>query len=126
MKYLITFYESDLKTQDGVWWPFSDIVILGPQNASLHAESGSACQKPLKTYCTVMRGSRKFFQKGSNFDYFFFFFFFFFFKVDDGREDPDTTISGSPLAGQTLNAGLVALWYYRGSGPVLVRNPIFL
>ena len=28
--------------------------------------------------------------------------------------------------GQTLNAGLVALWYYRGSGPVLVRNPIFL
>ena len=28
--------------------------------------------------------------------------------------------------GPTLNAGLVALWYFRGSGPVLLRNPIFL
>ena len=28
--------------------------------------------------------------------------------------------------GQTLNAGLVALWFLRGSGPVLLRNPIFL
>ena len=26
----------------------------------------------------------------------------------------------------TLNAGLVALWFFRGSGPVLQRNPIFL
>ena len=25
----------------------------------------------------------------------------------------------------TLNAGLVTLWFYRGSGPVLIRNPIF-
>ena len=25
----------------------------------------------------------------------------------------------------TLNAGLVALWFFRGSGPVLLRNPIF-
>ena len=26
----------------------------------------------------------------------------------------------------TLNAGLAALWFFRGSGPVLLRNPIFL
>ena len=28
--------------------------------------------------------------------------------------------------GLTLNAGLVALWSYRGSGPVLLSNPLFL
>ena len=28
--------------------------------------------------------------------------------------------------GLTLNAGLVALWFIRGSGPVLLRNPIAL
>ena len=28
--------------------------------------------------------------------------------------------------GPTLNASLVALWFFRGSGPVLLRNPIFL
>ena len=28
--------------------------------------------------------------------------------------------------GPTLNVGLVALWFFRGSGPVLLRNPIFL
>ena len=60
-----------------------------------------------------MRGSRK----GSNFDNFF--------LIDDGREDPNTTICGSSLARQrntikmafrwraadapTSNAGLVAL-----------------
>ena len=27
--------------------------------------------------------------------------------------------------GSTLNAGLVALWFYMGSGPVLLGNPIF-
>ena len=40
-----------------------------------------------------MRGSREFCQRGSNFDVFFFFFFFFFFLVDEGRKDPNTTIS---------------------------------
>ena len=29
-------------------------------------------------------------------------------------------------SGPTLNAGLVALWFYMGSGPVLLRNPTFL
>ena len=28
--------------------------------------------------------------------------------------------------GPILNAGLVALWFFRGSGPVLLRSPIFL
>ena len=56
--------------------------------------------------------------------------------------DPKSTISGPSSArqqkvismafcwraddGPTLNAGLVALWFYRGSGSVLLRNPIFL
>ena len=64
-----------------------------------------------------------------------------FFLVDAVREDPNTTISGPSLAhqqnaikmafrwcandGPTFNAGLVALCFFRGSGPVLLRNPIF-
>ena len=64
-----------------------------------------------------MRRSRKFNQRGSNFDVFFLF--------DEGRKDPNTTISGPSMASQrnavqivfrwqaddgpTLNAGLVAL-----------------
>ena len=81
-----------------------------------------------------MRGSRKFFQRGSNFDYVFF-------LVDESRENPNTAIRGRSLARQrnaismafrwradgvpTLIAGLVALWFYRGFGPVLLK-PIFL
>ena len=59
-----------------------------------------------------------------------------------GWEDPNTTISGLSMAcqrnaillafrwcaddGQTLNASLVALCdFFRGSGPVLLRNPVF-
>ena len=49
-----------------------------------------------------MRGSRKFFQRGSNFDNVFF-------KVDEGREDPSPTLSGpssaaseTPLNGVSL------------------------
>ena len=56
-----------------------------------------------------------------------------FFLVDEGREDPSTTISGPSSAfrwraddGPTMNAGLVALRFFRGSGPVLLENPIFL
>ena len=52
--------------------------------------------------------------EGSNFDNVFFFFFFFFFLFDDGRKDPNTTISEMAFRwraddGPTLNAGLVAL-----------------
>ena len=75
-----------------------------------------------------MQGSRKFFQRGSNFDYVF--------LVDEARGDSNTTISEPSSArqrnaiemafrwradgGPTLNAGLVALWLFRGSGPVLL------
>ena len=65
-----------------------------------------------------MRGSRTFCQRESNSDGFF----------DGGR--------GSKIAqkafrmqaddGPTFNAGLEALWFFRGSGPVLLRKPIFL
>ena len=41
-----------------------------------------------------MGGSRKFCQRGSNFDMFFVCFLF----VDERREDPNTTISGPSLA----------------------------
>ena len=34
--------------------------------------------------------------------------------------------AGGPMMGTTLNAGLVALWIFMGSRPVLLRNPIFL
>ena len=53
-----------------------------------------------------MCGSRMFCQRESNFDAFF--------LVDDGREDPNTTIGGPSASqcaddGPILNAGLVAL-----------------
>ena len=82
-----------------------------------------------------MRGSRKFYQRGSKFDNVFFFFFF----VVEWRKDQNTTISGPSSArqgkaielaflwraddGPTLNAGLAALWFWRGSGPVLLKKP---
>ena len=58
----------------------------------------------------MMRGSRKFCQMGSNSDSY----FFGEGGVDEGRKDPNTTISGTSfrwraLDGPTLNAGLVAL-----------------
>ena len=55
-----------------------------------------------------------------------------------GIDNPNTAINGPPSArqrnaieidvdaGPTLNAGLVALRFLRGSGPVVLRNPIFL
>ena len=101
-----------------------------------------------------MRGSRKFCQMGPNSNIIFslpFFFFFFwggggsvfcFLLVDDGREDQNTTKSGSLSNRErnaiemafcwrtddapTLNAGLVDLFFSRGSGPVLLGNPIVL
>ena len=61
-------------------------------------------------------------------------FFRFFFFFDEGREDPNTTKTGyhrlareTPFNGAPiLNAGLVALCCFRGSGPVFLRNPKFL
>ena len=63
-----------------------------------------------------------------------------FFLVHGGREDPDTNISGLSMAprqtplmafcwraddGPTLYSGLVALWFFRRSRPVLLRSPKF-
>ena len=65
-----------------------------------------------------------------------------FFSVDEGIEDPNSRLNGPSSAhqrnaiemvlhwraddGPSLNAGLVALWFFRGPGQVLLRNPIFL
>ena len=40
---------------------------------------------------------------------------------DEGRED-----SNSTKRGPSSNAGSVALWFFRLSGPVLLINPLFL
>ena len=81
-----------------------------------------------------MRGSRKFCQMVSNFDNVVF-------KVDEGREDPSPTLSGPSsarqrnaikwrFAGMPMNAqlGMLSsqLRFFRGSGPVLQENPVFL
>ena len=60
-------------------------------HASLYMKSGFNVL--LSTYIEhfqLMRGSRQFCQRGSNFDNV----FFFSFLVDEGRKDPNTTISG--------------------------------
>ena len=56
----------------------------------------------MSPHYVCMRGSRKFCQKGSKFD-----------NV--------TFLEGGPI----LNGGLVALWCFRESRPVLLINPIF-
>ena len=55
-----------------------------------------------------MRGFSKFCQRRPNFDNVLFIFIF---LVDEGKEDPNTTISGRADDGPSLNAGLVALWF---------------
>ena len=47
----------------------------------------------LHVYCLIMRGSRKFCQRGSKFESFFFYIYIYF-LVDEGIEDPNTTING--------------------------------
>ena len=92
-------------------------------------------------YIIGMRGSRKFCQRGSIFDNGFFLSFFFFFL--EGRDDPNKyhykrALIGLPakrhLNGVSLACRLWpkiecwygSLWFFNGSGPVLLRNPIFL
>ena len=81
-----------------------------------------------------MPRSRKFCQRGSNFDK-----FFFTLLVYERWADPNTTISRSSSArqwntiwmvfrwwaddGPTLNAGSVALWFFRGSWHLLLHLP---
>ena len=73
--------------------------------------------------------SRKFCQRGSNFDKFFFLFFF---LIDEGREDPSTTISRPSSAfrwraddGSKLDAGLVAA-IFQGMRTCIARKPYIL
>ena len=87
-----------------------------------------------------MRGSKNFVRGGQTLTTFFFFFFFFFKLMRDGRiKTPlyaghhrpasETPLNGDRWRaddGPTLNAGLVASQFFRGSGPKLLRNPIFL
>ena len=49
-------------------------------------------------------------------------FFFFFFFIYKGEMAFRWGVDNGPR----LNAGLVALWSFRGAGPVMLRNPIFL
>ena len=62
-----------------------------------------------KLHFTTMRGPRKFCQRGSNFESVFF-------LVDEGRKDPDTTISG-PSSVRQRNA---FKWRFAG-GPMMAR-----
>ena len=77
---------------------------------------------PWKSYL-LMRGSRKFCQRGPTLS--------FFFLVVERRKDPNTTICGPTSAcqrnasGPTFNASLVALCFFKGSGPLLL-SPILL
>ena len=74
-----------------------------------------------------MRGSRKFCQRGPNTDNVFFFFFFF---LVDGMERIEKPLKWAfrwhADNGPTSNAGSVSLCFFRGSGPELLRNSIFL
>ena len=80
-------------------------------------------------YRLNIHASRKFCQNGSN-SLLTFLGFFLFYK---GREDPNVNVSGPSSApqqnatdgGPTLNSGLVALLFFRGSGLVLLRNTNF-
>ena len=53
-----------------------------------------------------------------------------FFLVNEGRKDPAghhrPAFCWRADDGPTLNSGLVALGFFRDSGPVLLRNPKFL
>ena len=87
-----------------------------------------------------MRGSRKVCHRGYNFDNIFFFSFFL--LVDEKRNDSNITISMSSSdcqrnaiymafrwradVGPRLNSGLKDPCFFRDSGPVFLRNPIFL
>ena len=84
----------------------------------------------------IHAGIQKVFSEGVQVLHHFFFSFFY-----EGKNDLNTSISGPSSARQQnaiwmafcwrahlspkLNAGLVALWFFRGSGPVLLENPIF-
>ena len=79
--------------------------VLGLTKTSSMREPPSHDHSKQQNIQSSMRGSRKFCQRGSYFDKVF--------LVDEGREDPNTTISGSLSAfrwraddGPPLNAGV--------------------
>ena len=67
-----------------------------------------------QTSLHILRGSRKFCQRGSDFENVFFFFFFF--LVDEGRDCRTND-------GQTFNAGLVTLWFFQEIHTSIARKP---
>ena len=92
------------------------------------------CKLSLLRWChyelACIHESRKFCQRGSNAD-----------KVLYGWwgergfkyhfksviiDPPGKRFAGLPMMAPTLNAGLLALWFSRGSGPVLLGHPIVL
>ena len=79
--------------------------------------------RALKFSVFNMRGPRTFCPRGPNLT-----FSFKYILVDEGRGDPNTTLSGPSSAdnGATVNAGFdCSFVIFRGSRPVLLRNPIF-
>ena len=106
--------------------------------APLHIDAAASIER----FCAYIISTKiyhawikKFSQRGSNVDNGFFSLLF---LADKRRDDPNTIRSGPssahrlnaiPMAfrwragdGQTLNSGLVALWFFRGSEPVLLKN----
>ena len=75
-----------------------------------------------------MRGSRKFCQKGVQFWQRLFFYLFWMrgerIQIALKAGQHQRHFRWSAKNGPTLNAGLVALWFFRGSEPVMPRNPI--
>ena len=69
----------------------------------------------LSPLSNLMRGSRKLCQGGGNFDL-----FFLFFLVDEGREGPNTIISG-PSSTRQRNAGGPMKWRFAG-GPMIAQH----
>ena len=73
-----------------------------------------------------LRGSRRFCQRGSNSDKGFFLFLEGLYHKRRVIIGPQRNAIQMVDDGPTLNAGLVALLFFRGYGPVLIRNSIAL
>ena len=72
-----------------------------------------------------MRRSGKFYQRGSNYDNAFCCFLVVAF-CSFGEERIQYHYKRAIISTPARHIGFAALWFFRGSGPVLLRNPIFL
>ena len=94
-----------------LWWKWLLLQWKWNWRSRLNRSKWNNNQQSKQLYIHVpVHGSRKFCQWGSNFDNVFY-------------------LVGVSLAWQcspTLNAGLEALWFFRGSRSVLLENLIFL